>query len=36
MEDFREKYDEIMTKITILSKKVTKENYYLSQYVSTF
>ena len=33
MEEFKEKYDEVMTKATILAKKVVKENSYLSEYV---
>jgi hypothetical protein len=33
MEEFKDVYDEIMTKTTILSKKVVKENSYLSEYV---
>lgn len=33
MEEFKEKYDEVMTKSTILAKKVVKENSYLSEYV---
>lgn len=33
MEEFKEKYDEVMTKSTTLAKKVVKENSYLSEYV---
>lgn len=33
MEEFKKSYDEIMTEITILRKKVIKENEYLSEYV---
>ena len=34
MENFKDAYDEIMTKTTILSNKVIKENSYISEYVS--
>lgn len=33
MEDFKKDYDEVMTRITILSKKIIKKNPYLSEYV---
>lgn len=33
MEDFKNIYDEVMTEVTILAKKVVKENSYLSEYV---
>jgi hypothetical protein len=33
MEEFKEAYDEIMTKTTVLAKKVIKENCYISEYV---
>lgn len=33
MEAFKDAYDEVMTKATILGKKVIKENAYLSEYV---
>jgi len=35
MEEFKEKYDEVMTKATILSKKVVKENSYISEYCAS-
>jgi len=34
MEEFKEVYDELMTKTTILANKVIKENSYISEYVS--
>ena len=34
MEEFKETYDEVMTKTTILANKVIKENSYISEYVS--
>ena len=34
MEDFKNAYDEIMTEITILSKKAIKENSYISEYIA--
>lgn len=34
MEDFKSAYDEVMTKATILSKKIIKENSYISEYAS--
>lgn len=33
MEEFKDRYDEVMTKSTILGQKVIKENSYLSEYV---
>jgi hypothetical protein len=33
MEEFKNAYDEIMTKSTLLAKKVIKEDSYLSEYV---
>lgn len=35
MEEFKEAYDEIMTKTTILANKVIKDNSYISEYVAS-
>jgi hypothetical protein len=32
MEDFKNSYDEVMTKATLLAKKIIIENCYLSEY----